>query len=139
MRIFLLAALFSFLPSHMQKVEIPPGPAKIKVTSSLVSKRVLRDGTVLRVYRVFNRPAYRNSIGLDIQLCLPVYQKVISCREFYQLNRGQIIAVGLVTDLDFNRLAITGGIGYYDNVTGSVLRSKIGRDTFSIVMQLNGA
>jgi hypothetical protein len=132
-KILLLAAALIF-PSAASG--LPPGPARIRITITLSFKKIMRDGTVLRIYRIYNRPAYRKSIGMDYQLCLPVYINVLQCREYFELNRGQIIAIGLVKDLDFYRLAITGGIGYYDNVSGSIIRNKIGPNTYSIIMSL---
>ena len=121
---------------------LPPGPATIRVTATLAFSKTMVDGSVLRVYRIYNRPQYLRMLGLDFQQCVAIatlgriYQ---SCREFFQFHRGQIVAIGLVRSLDFFRLAITGGTGYYDNVGGSIIHNKIGPQTFSVLMNLSGS
>lgn len=122
--------------SAQQSAGLPPGPSTIHATAHL--EAIEHDGeTVVRLYRLLNRPAYPRPIGSAILECQPIAAE-LACHEYLKLSRGQIVAAGVVDRIAFYRLGITGGTGYYDAVGGSLLVESIGDGTQTIVAQLEG-
>ena len=103
---------------------VQPGPAIIQVTAQLDSTRT-GNGHLVRNYRLYNAPAYKNSIGTASLVCERAGTRWL-CHEFIELQRGQIAAAGLVTNLNNYHLAVTGGTGFYSNVGGHMHARPLG-------------
>jgi hypothetical protein len=133
--ILALAALGLLVLPAAQAIE--PGPATINVTIRQVSSQA-EGARTIRAFQILNRPAYRKPIGAAVLICNRAATRLFACRMYFRFPRGQITADGLVENLSFYRLAITGGIGYYDTVGGSMIVQEIGGDAWSVVISLQG-
>jgi hypothetical protein len=115
---------------------IQPGPSLIEITAARTSTNVVY-ATTITTYNLFNRPAFPKAIGSAVLVCTKAAVQATICDEYLRLNRGQIVAKGLIVTRDFYRLAITGGTGYYDNIGGTMTVRATGPRTQQVVLNLN--
>lgn len=108
---------------------LQPGPARIKVQATLVRTR--HEGAVVaRMYTIWNRPAYKTSIGLAALVCRTTSPTRQVCQFYLRLQRGQIIGGAMEgRGATFHELAVLGGTGYYSNTGGSITIQPLASNT----------
>lgn len=116
---------------------LEPGPARIRLISiSTIDTRRL-PGVTIRVFSLWNRPQYKNKLGMGFEDCYKITKEFIDCYLTLRLSRGQITSRGIVSVYaTIREMAVVGGTGYYNNVGGDLVIQPIGRDTFLILVDL---